>query len=98
LATLAIYIRCIYRIIELQAGLDSHLAQYEVKFMILEGAIIAISVSFTVSCWKYERSVNELLDYYDSQWDVSPLYIHRAVYFKLAAPSYLLLGGWKPTL
>jgi hypothetical protein len=44
LATLAIYIRCIYRIIELQAGLDSHLAQDETKFMILEGAVIAISV------------------------------------------------------
>lgn len=44
LATITIYLRCIYRVIELNAGLDSKLAQNEVKFMVIEGGIIALSV------------------------------------------------------
>jgi hypothetical protein len=37
-------------------------------------------------------------NYYNSQWDVSPLFIHVAVYSQLAAPSHLPPGGWQPTL
>src|SRR5262245_46511876 len=43
-ATLTIYIRCVYRVVELNAGFDSHLANEEVTYMILEGAMIAIAV------------------------------------------------------
>jgi hypothetical protein len=42
--TITIYLRCIYRVVELNAGLDSKLAQNEVNFMVIGGAIIGLSV------------------------------------------------------
>lgn len=43
LATLGIYIRSIFRVAELQEGFDGRLANDEVTFMVLEGAMIAIA-------------------------------------------------------
>ncbi|KAL8976112.1 MAG: hypothetical protein Q9205_007820 [Flavoplaca limonia] len=49
LATLCIYIRSIFRVAELQEGFDGHLANDEITFMILEGAMVAIaSIALTV--------------------------------------------------
>ncbi|CAI6333310.1 unnamed protein product [Periconia digitata] len=44
-ATILIYIRCIYRVAELWGGFQSHLANDEVTFMIFEGPLIIIAVS-----------------------------------------------------
>jgi hypothetical protein len=44
LATITIFARCIYRVVELNAGFDSRLANEEVTFMVLEGALVAIAV------------------------------------------------------
>ncbi|KAL8726140.1 MAG: hypothetical protein Q9166_006897 [cf. Caloplaca sp. 2 TL-2023] len=41
LATLTIYVRSVFRVAELQGGFDGHLANDEVTFMILEGAMVA---------------------------------------------------------
>ncbi|MCJ1403836.1 hypothetical protein MMC11_007059 [Xylographa trunciseda] len=50
LATLTIYIRSCFRVAELQAGFNGALANEEVPFMILEGAMIVIaSISLTVA-------------------------------------------------
>ncbi|KAI4273267.1 MAG: hypothetical protein L6R38_006376 [Xanthoria sp. 2 TBL-2021] len=43
LATLCIYIRSIFRVAELQGGFNGHLANDEVTFMILEGAMVGIA-------------------------------------------------------
>ncbi|KAL8991820.1 MAG: hypothetical protein Q9169_007625, partial [Polycauliona sp. 2 TL-2023] len=43
LATFTIYVRSIFRVAELQEGFNGHLANDEITFMILEGAMIAIS-------------------------------------------------------
>ncbi|KAL9033850.1 MAG: hypothetical protein Q9180_005729 [Flavoplaca navasiana] len=49
LATLCIYIRSIFRVAELQEGFDGHLANDEITFMILEGAMVAIaSIALTL--------------------------------------------------
>ncbi|KAL8856856.1 MAG: hypothetical protein Q9178_006573 [Gyalolechia marmorata] len=49
LSTLAIYIRSIFRVAELQQGFDGHLANDEVTYMILEAAMIAIAcIALTV--------------------------------------------------
>ncbi|KAL8816966.1 MAG: hypothetical protein Q9223_004115 [Gallowayella weberi] len=49
IATLAIYIRSIFRVAELSGGFDGHLANDEVTFMILEGTMIAIaSIALTL--------------------------------------------------
>ncbi|KAL8890481.1 MAG: hypothetical protein Q9192_005865 [Flavoplaca navasiana] len=49
IATLCIYIRSIFRVAELQEGFNGHLANDEVTFMILEGAMVAIaSIALTL--------------------------------------------------
>lgn len=40
---MAVFIRSVYRVAELSEGFDSDLANDEVTFMILEGAMIAIA-------------------------------------------------------
>ncbi|KAL2862485.1 RTA1 domain-containing protein [Aspergillus lucknowensis] len=42
LSTLVVYIRSIFRVVELNGGFDSELANDEVAFMVLEGAMISI--------------------------------------------------------
>ncbi|KAL3464875.1 RTA1 like protein-domain-containing protein [Aspergillus heterothallicus] len=42
LSTLLVYIRCIFRVVELNGGFDSQLANDEIAFMVLEGAMISI--------------------------------------------------------
>ncbi|KAL4757022.1 RTA1 domain-containing protein [Aspergillus foveolatus] len=42
LSTLLVYIRSIFRVVELNGGYDSELANDEVAFMVLEGAMISI--------------------------------------------------------
>ncbi|MCJ1316820.1 hypothetical protein MMC15_002141 [Xylographa vitiligo] len=50
LATLAIYIRSCFRVAELQGGFNGALANEEVPFMILEGAMVVIaSISLTAA-------------------------------------------------
>ncbi|KAK2010473.1 RTA1 like protein, partial [Colletotrichum eremochloae] len=44
ISTLCIFIRTCYRLAELSMGLDSDLANDEVAFLVLEGAIVAIAV------------------------------------------------------
>ncbi|KAL8963789.1 MAG: hypothetical protein Q9183_004956 [Haloplaca sp. 2 TL-2023] len=49
-ATFTIYIRSIFRVAELSEGFDGHLANDEVTYMILEGAMIAIAaIALTVA-------------------------------------------------
>ncbi len=43
-ATLAIFIRCVFRCAELSEGFDGKLANDEVTLMVLEGAMIVIAV------------------------------------------------------
>ncbi|KAL5001711.1 sphingoid long-chain base transporter [Aspergillus recurvatus] len=43
LATVCIYIRSVFRVAELSNGFDSHLANDEVAFMVLEGTMISIA-------------------------------------------------------
>lgn len=44
LATLTIFVRSVFRVAELQGGFQSSLANNEVVFMILEGAMLAIAL------------------------------------------------------
>ncbi len=49
LATFTIFIRSVYRVVELSAGFDSELARDEPSFMILEGGMLVIAcVALTV--------------------------------------------------
>ena len=49
-ATLAIFIRSCFRVAELREGFDGKLANQQVTFMILEGAMVAIaSIALTVA-------------------------------------------------
>ena len=50
LATVCIYIRSIFRVAELCGGFDSHLANDEPTFMVLEGAMISIA-AICLSTW-----------------------------------------------
>ncbi|EED20880.1 sphingoid long-chain base transporter, putative [Talaromyces stipitatus ATCC 10500] len=50
LATICIYIRCIFRVAELSGGFNGHLANDEVTFMVLEGAMITIATA-ALSFW-----------------------------------------------
>ncbi|KAL2841009.1 RTA1 like protein-domain-containing protein [Aspergillus pseudoustus] len=50
LATICIYIRSVFRVAELSNGFGSHLANDEVTFMVLEGAMISIAV-ISLSTW-----------------------------------------------
>ncbi|KAL4744120.1 RTA1-domain-containing protein [Aspergillus similis] len=50
LATLCIYIRSVFRVAELSGGFNSHLANDEVAFMVLEGAMISIA-AIALSAW-----------------------------------------------
>lgn len=43
IATIGIFIRSIFRVAELQGGFDSKLANAEIPFMILEGAVMTVS-------------------------------------------------------
>lgn len=43
LATVTVYIRSIYRVVELNGGFDSAVANDEVAFMVLEGAMVSIT-------------------------------------------------------
>lgn len=45
IATVLIFIRCIYRVAELWGGFDSHLANDEATFMIFEGPMIILAVA-----------------------------------------------------
>ena len=50
IATLAIYVRSVYRVAELSEGFDGKIANYEIPYMILEGVMIIIaSVLLTAS-------------------------------------------------
>ena len=50
IATIAIFIRSCFRVAELKGGFDGKLANQEVTFMILEGAMVAIaSIALTVA-------------------------------------------------
>ena len=50
MATLTIYIRSCFRVAELQGGFNGTLANEEIPFMILEGAMVVIaSISLTVA-------------------------------------------------
>ncbi|KAL8790068.1 MAG: hypothetical protein Q9213_000770 [Squamulea squamosa] len=49
LATICIYVRSVFRVAELQGGFDGHLANDEITFMILEGAMVGIaSIALTL--------------------------------------------------
>ncbi|KAF2840786.1 putative RTA1 domain protein [Patellaria atrata CBS 101060] len=49
IATFTIFVRCVFRVAELSEGFDSHLANDEVTYMILEGAMISIaSIALTI--------------------------------------------------
>ncbi|KAL6231883.1 hypothetical protein BDW75DRAFT_218964 [Aspergillus navahoensis] len=50
LATVCIYIRSVLRVAELSNGFDSHLANDEVAFMVLEGAMIS-TAALALSTW-----------------------------------------------
>jgi hypothetical protein len=50
LATICIYIRSVFRVAELSGGFDSHLANDEVTFMALEGAMISLA-AIALSTW-----------------------------------------------
>ncbi|KAL4746280.1 hypothetical protein BDW72DRAFT_210539 [Aspergillus terricola var. indicus] len=50
LATVCIYIRSVFRVAELSGGFDSHLANDQVAFMVLEGAMISVA-AITLSAW-----------------------------------------------
>ncbi|KAL5045006.1 hypothetical protein BDW71DRAFT_95074 [Aspergillus fruticulosus] len=50
LATICIYVRSVFRVAELSGGFDSHLANDEVAFMVLEGAMISIA-AIALSTW-----------------------------------------------
>ncbi|KAF2474322.1 RTA1-domain-containing protein [Lindgomyces ingoldianus] len=45
IATVLIFVRCIYRVIELQGGFSGHLANDEATFMIFEGPMIILAVT-----------------------------------------------------
>ena len=50
IALLAIYVRSVYRVAELSEGFDGKIANYEIPYMILEGAMIIIaSTLLTIS-------------------------------------------------
>ncbi len=44
IATILIFLRCIYRVIELQGGYDGEIANHEASFMVLEGPMIFVAV------------------------------------------------------
>ena len=49
-ATIAVFIRSCFRVAELSEGFDGKLANQEVTFMILEGAMVAIaSIALTIA-------------------------------------------------
>lgn len=50
LATICIYIRCVFRVAELSGGFNGHLANDEVTFMVLEGAMMTIA-TVAMSYW-----------------------------------------------
>ncbi|KAL2836708.1 sphingoid long-chain base transporter [Aspergillus pseudodeflectus] len=50
LATICIYVRSVFRVAELSGGFDSHLANDEVTFMGLEGAMISLA-AIALSTW-----------------------------------------------
>ena len=49
-ASTLIFIRCVYRLIELQGGFNGHLANDEVTFMIFEGPLI-IGAVLALTIW-----------------------------------------------
>ncbi|KAL4973819.1 sphingoid long-chain base transporter [Aspergillus desertorum] len=50
LATICIYIRSVFRVAELSGGFGGHLANDEVTFMILEGAMVSVA-AMALSTW-----------------------------------------------
>ena len=44
IAAITIFIRCVYRVVELAGGFDGRIANMQVPFMILEGPMIMIAV------------------------------------------------------
>lgn len=50
LATVCIYIRSVFRVAELSGGFNSHLANDQTTFMVLEGAMISIA-TISLSTW-----------------------------------------------
>ena len=68
-ATVATFVRSCFRIAELRGGFGGRLANQQVSFMILEGAMIAVAVlALTVAhpgfvfkgCWKLQRAKESL--------------------------------------
>ena len=45
LATICILGRCIYRVVELQEGFDSEIANHEASYIVFESAFIAIAAT-----------------------------------------------------
>lgn len=45
IATIAIFLRSVYRVVELQAGFNGAIANDEISFMVLEGPMIIIATA-----------------------------------------------------
>ncbi|KAJ4353088.1 hypothetical protein N0V95_003683 [Ascochyta clinopodiicola] len=91
MATVLIFIRCIYRVAELWQGFGGHLANHEASFMLLEGPLIILAVAgMTVfhpgrvfgELWgpagKGERTLSKLTEE-GSQVRLSTSYSHDSV-------------------
>lgn len=44
-STILIFLRCVYRVVELQGGYDGPIANDEISFMILEGVLIILAAT-----------------------------------------------------
>ncbi|KAJ5890024.1 RTA1-domain-containing protein [Penicillium tannophilum] len=76
LATIAIFVRSVFRVAELKGGFHSSLANNQVLFMILEGAMIAIAIlcltilhpgicfhgQWNETKWTFHRSIDSEMD------------------------------------
>ncbi|KAJ5778801.1 sphingoid long-chain base transporter RSB1 [Penicillium odoratum] len=76
LATITIFIRSVFRVAELNGGFHSSLANNEILFMILEGAMIVIAIlcltvlhpgvcfdgQWNQTKWKFRRSIDSEMD------------------------------------
>ncbi|RAL17635.1 RTA1 domain-containing protein [Aspergillus homomorphus CBS 101889] len=56
LATVTIFVRSVFRVAELKGGFHSSLANNQVLFLTLEGAMVAIAVIALTTKWSFRRS------------------------------------------
>jgi hypothetical protein len=84
LATVAIFVRSVSRVAELKGGFHSSLANNEVLFMILEGAMISIAIlcltilhpgvcflgQWNETKWKFRRSIDSEMELISSNVDL----------------------------